>query len=288
MGAKTLSIEQEKQLVQEYINGASVQSLMKKYNFKTNKSITDKVKKYYPNSYKELLEQAHNNRKDYNYTLEKIKSEFDAYYLGLLLTDGYITTRNTDVGIDLTDKDCIEFLSKSIGKEYKEYNNREGCLPRYRFLLSDIKLVENLKRFGIVPNKSLTLQPPQLLPEEEKFIPYIIRGIIDGDGCVSPTSYGSAQFYICSMSKDFIDWLKFILENRMYMIDMHIQQSTNKIWRIETAYQPNIYKLISMSYNKPFGMMRKYNLLRQTFRDYNKVSLLEENKEKGIVQTTTN
>ena len=290
MAAQKLSEEQEKQIVQEYINGATAEQLAQKYGFKTRKSITDKIKKYYPESYKNIIEQARENKKNYTYTLEKIQSEFDAYYLGLLLTDGYITTRSTDVGIDLTDEDCIKFLSKSIGKDYKKYEEskgREGLLPRYRFLISGVKLVENLKRFGVVPNKSLTLQPPQLLPEEEKFIPYIIRGIIDGDGCVSPTSYGSAQFYICSMSKDFIDWLKFIFECRMYMINMHIHQNNYGIWRIETAYQPNIYKLISLCYNKPFGMMRKYNLLRQTFRDYNGISLLEENEEKGIVQTTT-
>jgi hypothetical protein len=32
-----------------------------------------------------------------------------------------------------------------------------------------------------------------------------------------------------------------------------------------------------MSYNKPFGMARKYEKIRKTFRDYNKDLLLEEN-----------
>lgn len=27
--------------------------------------------------------------------------------------------------------------------------------------------------------------------------------------------------------------------------------------------------LIALSYNKPFGMMRKYNQITETFRDYN-------------------
>lgn len=38
--------------------------------------------------------------------------------------------------------------------------------------------------------------------------------------------------------------------------------------------------------NKPFGMNRKYEKLRKTFRDYNNTSLLES-KDEGIVQTTT-
>ena len=106
IGYKKLSDEQELQLVQDYLNGASVKSLMEKYGFATKKSITDKVKKHYPDTYKQLIEQAKNSRKGYKYSLEEIKSQFDAYYIGLLLTDGYIT-RETDIGIDLTDEDCI-------------------------------------------------------------------------------------------------------------------------------------------------------------------------------------
>lgn len=275
MGYKKLSNEQELQLVQDYVNGASVKSLMEKYGFKTKKSITDKIKKHYPNDYEKIIKEAHSARKGYNYSLEKINNEFDAYYIGLLMTDGYIS-RETDVGIDLIDEDCIQFLSQVIGKPYKTYSYKEkNRQPRHRLILSDNTLVENLKRFGIVNNKSYILKSPNLLPEEEKFIPYIVRGIIDGDGCVSPTSYGGAQFYIVSMSEEFIDWLIYVLQNKMYMNDINKRQNEEGLWRIETSNQLNIQKLIALSYNKPFGMSRKYNILRKTFRDYNATPLLE-------------
>lgn len=283
MGYKKLSNEQELQLVQEYVDGAPVKVLMERYGFATKKSIMDKVKKHYPNNYKELIENAKNNRKGYNYKLEKIENEFDAYYLGLLLTDGYIV-ENSKVGIDLIDEDCIQFLSKSIGKEYKSYL-QENHQTKHRLILNDKELVSNLKRLGVVPNKSYIIKAPQLLKEEEKFIPYILRGIIDGDGSVSPTSYGGAQFFIVTMSEEFANWIVDILENRLYMIDIHKRQTESGIWRIETSNQYNILKLIALVYNKPFGMMRKYNKLRKTFRDYNSDTLLD--KVDGIVQTTT-
>ena len=284
MGYKKLSNEQELQLVQEYIDGAPVKVLMERYGFATKKSIMDKVKKYYPDNYKELVENAKNNRKGYNYKLEKIENEFDAYYLGLLLTDGYIVGE-TKVGIDLIDEDCIQFLSKSIGKQYKSYL-QENHQTKYRLIISDKELVSNLKRLGVVKNKTYIIKAPQLLKEEEKFIPYILRGIIDGDGCVSPTSYGGAQFFIVTMSEEFANWIIDILENKLYMIDIHKRQTESGIWRIETSNQYNILKLIALVYNKPFGMMRKYNKLRKTFRDYNNDALLD--KVDGIVQTTTN
>lgn len=283
MGYKKLSKEQELQLVQEYVDGVAVNVLMDKYGFKTKKSITDKVKKYYPDTYKKLIELARVNRKGYSYHLKTINNQFDAYYLGLLLTDGYIS-RGTDIGIDLTDEDCIAYLSKVIGKEYKTYEQKGNKKTKYRLIISNKEMVKDLERLGVTPNKSYTIQAPQLTKEEEKFIPYILRGIIDGDGCVSPTSVGSAQFYIVTMSKDFKDWLVDILENRLFMIDIHVRQNEYGLWRIETANQHNILKLISLVYDKPFGMNRKYTLLRKTFRDYNKDVLLEDD---GIVQTTT-
>lgn len=272
MGYKKISNEQELQLVQEYINGVPVNVLMKRYGFKTKKSITDKLKKYYPNNYEKLIEKARENRKGYNYKLKEIKNEFDAYFLGLMMTDGYIV--GNKVGIDLVDEDCIDFLSKSIGKEYNIYP-QENHQTKFRLLLTDKELVDNLKRFGIVERKSYTLSAPILNKEEEKFIPYILRGIIDGDGSVSPTSYGGTQFFIVTMSEDFKNWIIDILENKLYMVDIHTSQNENGLWRIETSNQYNILKLIALVYNKPFGMMRKYNKLRKTFRDYNSDALLE-------------
>lgn len=247
---------------------------MNKYGFKNKKSIIDKVKKYHLNDYSDFILTAQANRKTYSYCLKTINNQFDAYYLGLLLTDGYIT-RGTDIGIDLVDEDCIAFLSKVINKEYKSYPQKDGRKTKYRLIFSNREMVQNLKRLGVVPNKSLILQPPQLTKEEEKFLPYILRGIIDGDGCVSPTSAGGAQFYIVTMSEVFKDWLVDILENKFFMIDIHVRQNELGLWRIETANQNNILKLISCVYDRPFGMQRKYTLLRQTFRDYNKDPLLE-------------
>ena len=82
-------------------------------------------------------------------------------------------------------------------------------------------ITKEASRFGIVKRKSAILSNPQLYLEEEKYLPFIIRGIIDGDGCVSKTSYGGAQFYICSLSEKFINWVESILTDRFFMDDIH-------------------------------------------------------------------
>lgn len=51
----------------------------------------------------------------------------------------------------------------------------------------------------------------------------------------------------------------------MYMIDIHKHYNDNGyngIWSLSSADYNNILKLITLSYDKPFGMSRKYNELR--------------------------
>lgn len=285
MGYKKLSKEQELQLVEEYKQGTPVIELMAKYGFKTKKSITDKVKKYYGENYKEIIKQAQDNRKGYTYSLKEITSPFDAYLIGLIMTDGYVLSDRDGLGLDMTDEDVIKFVASTIGTNYKTYIE-EGRKNHYRVLINVQGISKEVERFGIVPRKSKIIEKPKLLDKERQYLPYIIRGIIDGDGCVSKTSYGGAQFYICSMSEQFVDWIIEVLEKDFFMTDIHKRQNVETgIWRIETSNQYNILKLIALVYNKPFGMNRKYNELRKTFRDYNKDVLLD--KDDGIVQTTT-
>ena len=280
--ATFLTQEQEEQMVEEYLQGVPLNNLRVKYGFKTNKSITDKVKKYYgQEKARELIDGMRGIRKGYSYTMETISNKFDAYFLGLLLTDGYITSREKDVGLDLTDEDAIKFISETVGHGYKkyEYPPAYNRLPRYRIIISDKKLVENVKRYGIVRNKTLTLREPNLKEEEKKYLPYIIRGIIDGDGCVFKTSYGAPAFYICSVSETFINWCRYTLENNLYMTDIRKRRSEAGLWRIETAEHYNIIKLLALVYDKPFGMQRKFSSIRKMFNDYNSTSQVEE----GIV-----
>lgn len=224
MGYIKLSKEQELQLIEDYRNGMPVEQVREKYGFKTRKSVTDKIKKYYPDKYEAIIKENHEKIKGYSFTFDKISSEFDAYLLGLWLTDGYITTRGTDIGIDLIDEDCISFISKTIGKSYQTYNYKTPISSgvKYRLILSFGKEIEKLKRFGLVKNKSLILKKPLLDQDEEIFIPYIIRGIIDGDGSILQTSYGAPLIEISSASKEFIEWIKEMLEKKLFLHNINI------------------------------------------------------------------
>lgn len=271
MGCKKLSDEQEKQMIELYRQGASVSKLQKQFGYKTKKSILDKVRKYCNNP-DEVIKEARNNRKQYSINLEKIDSAFNAYFIGLMLTDGYIKDKNS-FGIQLTDEDAIKFISEATGQQYHKYEQEDGHKPAYRIIFYDSDQVELLKRYSITARKSHTVRGFDLTKEEEQYLPFLIRGIIDGDGCIHKTTKGSAAFYVVSMSKDFILWLKEIFEQRFFMADMHISQSKAGLWKVETSLQVNLFKLMAIVYPFPYGMSRKYNALREMFRDYNRNNL---------------
>lgn len=268
MGAAKYSVEQEKQIVAEYISGVSVDVLCKKYKYKGKKSIIDKVKKYHPDDYEEVIETARQNRVDWKYSIDKIQSDFDAYLIGLLLTDGYVYEHG--VGIDLIDEDCISFIAKQVKVNYKTYEGQEHNdgyqrNNRYRVLINNKKLIEQVARFGIVTNKTLNLRPPQLLEEEYQYLPYIIRGIIDGDGCVyENSSNGKINIYILTASKDFADWLVKVLKERLFLQGVSLnnkkpaKDGEATLYKVEIFRERDIKKIMALVYDEPFGMNRKF------------------------------
>ena len=254
-----LDKQTEMKMVEEYLNGASSYELARKYGFKTKKSVLDKVRKhgFEPRTSVEASEA----KKTYSgFSMEHIDSNFKAYYLGLLLTDGYIIGNDT-VGISLVDEDCISFLAKSINAHYSTVKREGNRQDAHRLVLKSKSLVNNLVRLGVVNNKSLTLQPPQLTEDEEVFIPYIIRGMIDGDGWIRKDGN---EFFIGSMSRDFIGWTKYVLERKLFMYDINIHQGNEGIWIARSSLARNITILKALVYDRPFGMERKYNRLHNT------------------------
>lgn len=94
---------------------------MVRYGYKTKKSIADKVKKYYPEEYQKIIAEARDGRRGYTFSLERITSPFDAYLIGLLLTDGYLLSDRDGIGLDMVDEDAIAFIANGIGTNYKIY-----------------------------------------------------------------------------------------------------------------------------------------------------------------------
>jgi hypothetical protein len=147
-----------------------------------------------------------------NWDGKNVNNETEAYFLGLLYADGWIT--DTQVGIFLQKKD-VEVLNKLI--EYicsdiklQTDKNSNG------FVISSITFCNNLKQIGL--NKSKTYLEYGLPIIEEKLMRHFIRGYFDGDGTIFlDNKY--LKFNICSINiKILQDMCIFLEKNNIYSI----------------------------------------------------------------------
>lgn len=264
MCKRKLTIEQEYEIKEKYEQGQSVKELAESYGFKQKKSIYDIIARRggKTRTFQETLEAKNPKRK---MSFKKIDSPFKAYFIGLMLTDGWVTNRNA-IGLSMTDEDVIEFVCKNFGKKPAEIKKPGNRKLQYRFMMCSERIVEELRRFGIVERKSLTLQPPRLKRSEVEYIPYLIRGIIDGDGWIRKDG---KEFFICSMSKDFLIWCKDVFEKHYKFVPMNLFKGSNGVWCLRTSDDRNMMLLYVHIYYSQFGMKRKRERLLRRFRDHN-------------------
>lgn len=119
-----------------------------------------------------------------------IDSEEKAYFIGLLISDGNVfkeKTRQASISITLDLKD--EYMLKKF-KEVINTNTNIGYDGRgcgQIAIRSDI-MAKDLEKYGIVPRKSLITYLPTNI--EDKWMPHLIRGILDGDGHIAAHQKG--------------------------------------------------------------------------------------------------
>lgn len=119
-----------------------------------------------------------------------IKTEEDAYWLGLLYADGNVFTKGNSIELDLKEEDRYlveqfrEYcgVTKPLGKHAVRRNNKEYI--SYRCNFADEKCHRNLIEKGCLSAKSLILKCPTEEQVPDNLLLPFIRGYCDGDGYV--------------------------------------------------------------------------------------------------------
>lgn len=257
---RRISKDTELEITNLYQMGFNSYELADMFGYKSKKSILD-ILRDNNIEVRDSGEIASNRRTYKNFSFEKIDSNEKAYIIGLLISDGYVNDKRNYVGIDLCDEDAIMFMSDYIKVKYTHIKTKEDShKDKYRILMYGKEFLEQLNRFGVFARKSLTTNGCTLLEEETKYIPYILRGLIDGDGWIREDG---KEFFIASASKNLIDWV----EQEMYNLgfidikSIYIPNESNGIYQIRTASKYNLNILKNKIYNTKMGMQRKFDRL---------------------------
>lgn len=165
---------------------------------------------------------------------ETIDTSDKAYYLGLLMSDGYInkTIYNKEVGLALkaSDKYILDKLNNYVSPEKLVVKYRNS----YKWHVVSPKMYDDLMQYGIVENKSHIDYSYPNIPKE--FDKDFIRGYFDGDGCITIKSTGYIVISICCNSKVFIESLAKKLNSYGIQTRPIFTSTKDKVNPIHTLY----------------------------------------------------
>lgn len=125
---------------------------------------------------------------------ETIASEEQAYFLGLLISDGNVFKDNTgrqasiSITLELKDKYMLEKFKQILKANTSISHDGRGC---GQIAIRSNKMATDLEKFGVVPRKTLLTFLPSLSSE---LMPHLIRGIIDGDGSIQAREHNNGKF----------------------------------------------------------------------------------------------
>ena len=134
-----------------------------------------------------------------------------------------------------------------------------------RLQMSSQKTVNDLISHGCVKQKSLILQPPKEIPEE--FLPHFIRGLFDGDGCITSSLKGSYESYQVDITSTFlmVNWIK----EKVGMGSIVKDSRREKTYYYTLGGNQQVIKFYHYLYNNAtIYLNRKYNKFQQLLNKY--------------------
>jgi len=186
-------------VIEEYKMGFSANKLGEKYNIDSG-SIRDIVRKN-GGSIRNQSEASTKYSANHNY-FNTIDTANKAYFLGFLYADGCILNHNKScnlcisISLTVTDgyilekfKKELEFTGEVRLKPCSQHNYKSTWIKRDQKILSVTsgKLCDDLIKLGCVPCKSLILKFPTNDQVPKNLMRHFIRGLFDGDGCITGT-----------------------------------------------------------------------------------------------------
>ncbi len=104
-----------------------------------------------------------------------------------MAADGTISRKSGNVGLGMIDEEPIYNFCKFLGlpenRVHKRILSQEkwNLKPQYRVDIAHYNFLEDLKYWGVTPNKTYEYVEPQI---SDNLLASYIRGVFDGDGHV--------------------------------------------------------------------------------------------------------
>lgn len=260
---KRLTPEIEQEIISSYQKGMSANEILKYIPFKTRKTIYDVLERH---GVSKRSSHGRVDYKSYNQNIfVNIDSQEKAYWLGILLTDGYICdTRKgceLQVGLQMIDVDLLEKFKDFLGTNnpiLKLAVRSERHQQMYRVVVNSKQMANDLSKYGIVPRKSKTTYLPIL---KHNLMPHLLRGILDGDGTISHRQDGNVIIGFCGTER-LVAELRIWLISKLNIADNRLHKNESVSF-IQWSHIQDVGKIVDYLYkDAEVYMERKFNLIK--------------------------
>lgn len=133
-----------------------------------------------------------------------IDTEEKAYWLGFIMADGCVYNNLLIIALKKTEINHLKKLLNNLDSNHKVYIRETRVIVQ----ISSPQIVADLAKYGVIPKKSLVLEPEiNMIPDN--LIHHFWRGVIDGDGTVAIRTDGPPYIHICGttyMCYGFKEW----------------------------------------------------------------------------------
>jgi len=279
MGEKMTT--KQKIIIAKYQQGLSTNKIARLLN--TSSSYPYWVLKKYNITLRRIRDYAGRSKYDFDRNFfQKIDNPIKAYWLGVLIADGYIDGKyKVRLSISRQDEDWLKLFKKDL--KSKNLPLQTGIILPIRYSSShkenDIvyiqinycKMVEHLKKWGCIQNKT----GKEIFPKiPKKFYPDFIRGIFDGDGSAGfykdKKNSWQPHFRLCG-SKNLLERIREILMKECNVNNNKIKKR-NGVFVLAFVGFRQVKRIYEFIYYKEDVrcLLRKKKIFDDAFMLYNK------------------
>ena len=209
-----------------------------------------------------------------------IDNEASAYYLGLLITDGCILEPdpnnnhpNYKMQIELQSQDDYileslkEWLQLTSTNLYKGKRQKGDTISETSTLgWYSTEMANDLAQYGVIPRKTDKVYLPIL---KEELMPHLIRGMIDGDGCITINSTTDKLAISFCGNEKCVTQVRDFFCNTLQIKKVKVIQTGPNLWQISYASQTDCYTICNYIYkNANYYLKRKKDKFLQIFPNY--------------------
>lgn len=244
----------EQQIINEYKNGISSTILATKYNI-TFSAIIYILKKYgikRDNKYNNL-----NLIRNY---WDNIDTFDKAYFLGFLITDGNVYKNEIRLTLknDKSESKILNTFKKYTKNEnkllinFRNRNNKQTSEITFHTKCSE--WVNALANYLVISNKTNIVELPKL---NKNLMSHLLRGLIDGDGCIS---YKSHYINFCGNQK-IVTQVRDYFVQELHVKNNKVIQINKTLYSIQWANIQDIITIGNYLYNDKHDcyLERKFN-----------------------------